>query len=115
ELRMQLIYLLLGGAALGALAGGGLLVFAKRRSGPPPALQRSWWFASALLRLPWLPILYRHSVWKEREQALPPVALIAALMAEVLLYYALGSTPERVRRWWAFVRDRAPIVWRRHG
>jgi uncharacterized membrane protein len=114
-LRMQLIYLLLGGAVVGALAGGALLFLAKRRSVPFASVERWCWFASPLLLMPWLPILYRHSVWKDRDQALPPVALVAALMTEVLLYHSFTSAPEQVLRWWALARERAPIIWRRHG
>ena len=111
--RVSLVAGFVGGLALGAAVGAGALLFLwnKRRSWQ---LAEQWaWFASPLIALPIMPIVFRSKPWQNRHQALLVVALMGALVVETLLRRSFASVPESVRAWWAGLNEQLPPVVRR--
>jgi uncharacterized membrane protein len=113
--RTRLIVASIASAATAVLATGAVLVvwWRKRRDVAP--VEQILWFASPLIVLPALVMLFTHQAWRNRHESLLQGLLLVALLFEVLVFQSLVSIPDRVRAGWRWVAARLPKLWQEHG
>lgn len=112
--RKQMLALLIGGLALGALVGGGLLTWLRKR-GREAALERWLWFLVPGVLLPAFPALFRAKAWQNRHDTLLPIVLLLCLFLEAALLLSLRSVPRAAREFWRQTVQQVPALVRRRG
>jgi len=115
ERRVQVLAVLVGGAALGGLFAFGALAFLRKKARPTAELESWLWFLGPVMLLPLGPMLFRPKVWLGRHDTLLPLMILVLLVFEVLAFRCLTHVPPAVVAWWKEATGQIPEKARRHG
>jgi uncharacterized membrane protein len=113
--RIQILAVLVGTSAFGALLAFGALVFFRKKAWPTAEVESWLWFLCPLMLLPLGPMLFRPKVWLGRHDALLPLMVLVLLLFEVLAFRSLTHVPPSVVSWWKEATGQIPEKARRHG
>lgn len=115
DVRHRLLLFFALGIVLGAGATGAGLVYLKRKKHSLEPLESWLWFASPLILLPVVPMVFDPDPWKGRHSVLLTALVVVLLVFETLVKQSLTHAPLAARAWWSEVGEQVPALVRRRG
>jgi uncharacterized membrane protein len=115
DVRQKLLGMCVLGIVLGAGATGAGLAYLKRKKQSLEPIERWLWFASPLLLLPCVPMLFNPEPWTQRHDVLLPTLVVVLLVFETLVKQSLTHAPEVARAWWLDLGTQVPAIVRKRG
>lgn len=115
DVRQRLLLLFALGIALGAGVTGAGLAYLKRKKQSLEPLESWLWFASPLILLPVVPMLFDPAAWTGRHTVLLTALVVLLLVFETLVKQSLTHAPAVARAWWSEVGEQVPQIVKRRG
>ena len=115
DVRQRLLLLFALGIVAGAGAAGAGLAYLKRKKQSLEPLESWLWFASPLILLPVVPMVFDPDPWIGRHVALLTVLVVVLLVFETLVKQSLTHAPPAAKAWWAELGEQMPALVKRRG